>query len=322
MRQHRSIGRGLAGRRGVLLVVAVVGLSCTADGSVPPPGASDGSEAPTDPSEASAAARILFSRIMKSDEIRYFVVGVDGTGETPFAPGKEFEGRQLSPDGSQLAIVGPNEDGLLVGGTVGVDGNGYRLFAAPDPALNLACGVWAPDDRMACEGWDDTDPSRTGIYSVRASDGSDPRRLTRHRDVPCDYSPDGMQLAFMRTGRDAAVGTLMLMDAGGGKARALLDDIELTGLPCDWSPDGRSILVTRDGALVVVAPDGGWSPIEGEGLDGFSLGAVWSPDGSHVLFAMTLESDDFDVYSVAADGTDLTRIADSELLEEPANWLP
>jgi hypothetical protein len=308
--------------RSILFALAVIGLAaCTGDDSTPGPEVPSASSA-TGSSEPQVRGRILFSRIMPLGETRYFVVGLDGAGETPFAPGKEFEGRQLSPDGSHIAIVGPNEEGLLVGGTVGVDGNGFRLFAAPDPALNLACGVWAPDDRMACEGWDDSDPARAGIYSVRASDGSDLQRITRHRDIPCDYSPDGTKLAFMRTGKDEAVGTLMLMESGGGKARALLDDIALTGIPCDWSPDGRSILVTSDGALKVVTPGGVQSPIEGDGLEGFSLGAVWSPDGSHVLFAMTLQGDDFDVYTVAADGTDLARIADSELLEEPANWLP
>jgi Tol biopolymer transport system component len=171
---------------------------------------------------------------------------------------------------------------MLVGGTVGVDGNGFHLFPTPDPTLNLACGVWAPRDRIACEGWDDSDPSRTGIYTVGASNGSDPRRLTRHRDVTCEYSADGSRLAFVRTGADDTAGTLMLMDAEGGKSRAVL---------------------------------------AGDGLDGYSQGALWSPDGSHILFSMTLEADDFDVYTVATDGSDLNRIIDSDLLEEAANWL-
>lgn len=37
---------------------------------------------------------------------------------------------------------------------------------------------------------------------------------------------------------------------------------------------------------------------------------------------MTLEGDQFDVYTVAADGTDLQQITNSELLEEGAIWLP
>jgi hypothetical protein len=37
---------------------------------------------------------------------------------------------------------------------------------------------------------------------------------------------------------------------------------------------------------------------------------------------MTLEGEQFDVYTAAADGSDLTRITDSELLEEAWTWLP
>ena len=99
----------------------------------------------------------------------------DGSDERAFVPEEEFETRNLSPDGSRLAIVAPGDRGPLVGGSVGVDGSDYRLFAGQDPSLNLACGVWAPERRMACEGWDDTDPSRAGIYTVRATDGTDPR---------------------------------------------------------------------------------------------------------------------------------------------------
>ena len=89
--------------------------------------------------------RILFSRIMASGEFLHFVVGTDGSGETPFVPGKEFEARNLSPDGSLLAISALSEHDLFVGGTVGVDGTGYRLFPNADPSLHLVCGVWAPE---------------------------------------------------------------------------------------------------------------------------------------------------------------------------------
>jgi WD40 repeat protein len=310
----------------ILIPAIAMALSMTACGASPPPDANGEPSASASRSVSTGTPPgedILFSRIMPTGETLYFVVSADGSGETPFAPGKDFEGRQLSPDGSQLAIVGPNEEGVLVGGTVGVDGSGFRLFAAPDPTLHLACGVWAPQGRMACEGWDDSDPSRAGIYTVRASDGGDPQRLTRHRDVPCEYSPDGTQLAFVRTGANDAVGTLMLMDADGGRRRAVLTDVALSGIPCDWSPDGHSILVASgSGALIVVTPDGDDSPIEGDGLKGHSLGAVWSLDGSHILFSMRLEGDQFDVYMAAADGSDLTRITDSDLLEEATNWLP
>jgi Tol biopolymer transport system component len=177
---------------------------------------------------------------------------------------------------------------------------------------------------LACEGWDDSDASRTGIYTVRATDGRDLQRLTRARDVPCDYSPDGTQLAFVRTGANPQLGKLMVMDPEEGDADLLLDDVALSGIACDWSPDGRSILVaTGDGTLVTVTPSSSESlPIVGEGIDGFALGGTWSLDGSHVLFSMTFQGDLWDVYVVAADGSNLIRITDSVDIEEGAIWLP
>ena len=114
----------------------------------------------------------------------------------------------------------------------------------------------------------------------------------------------------------------MVMDAAGGKARALLDDVVLTGIPCDWSPDGRSILASSAGILHFVTLDGASSPLVGDGIDGFAMGGLWSPDGSRVLFSMRLEGQEFDVYTAAVDGSELTTIADSDLLEESAYWLP
>jgi Tol biopolymer transport system component len=101
----------------------------------------------------------------------------------------------------------------------------------------------------------------------------------------------------------------------------VLADVTLSGIPCDWSPDGRSILVTSKWRADRRHSRWKASPIEGDGPDGYSQGALWSPDGSHILFSMTLEADDFDVYTVATDGSDLNRIIDSDLLEEAANWL-
>jgi Tol biopolymer transport system component len=114
----------------------------------------------------------------------------------------------------------------------------------------------------------------------------------------------------------------MVMDAGGGDARSLLDDVVLAGTSCDWSPDGRSILTSAPGTLSVVNPDGASAPLVGDGIDGFAMGGVWFLDGSHILFSMRLEGEEWNVYTTEADGSDLTRITDFDLLEEAAAWLP
>ena len=107
----------------------------------------------------------------------------------------------------------------------------------------------------------------------------------------------------------------MVMDADGGEPESLGWEVFLSGIACDWSPDGRSILIgSPDGEILIVTRDGESSTFPG--IDGFASGPTWSLDGDHIVFSMTLEGEQFDVYTVAADGTELMRITDSDLLEE------
>ena len=271
---------------------------------------------------STATGHLLILRYPPTGLGEYFVANVDGSDEQAFLPGEDVEARQLSPDTTRVAIVGPNEDGILTGASVDIDGRNRIDLVNDDPTLHLACGIWAPNERLACEGFDESSPSRSGIYTVNAEDGGDRRRLTHERDVPCDYSPDGSRLAFIRTGSDDAVGTLMVIDADGGTPTSLGSEVFLSGIACDWSPSGDSILVgSPDGEILLVAPgDGGSSTFPG--LDGSASGPTWSLDGDHIMFSMTLKGEQFDVYTVAADGTELTRITDSGLLEEAVIWLP
>ncbi|MDL2334780.1 MAG: hypothetical protein QFC55_01945 [Chloroflexota bacterium] len=250
-------------------------------------------------------------------------MNADGSNEEPFGPRVDYEARQVSPDGSLLAIVAPNSEGLLVGGTIGVDGSGLTLFENTDPSLNLACGIWAPANRLACEAWNDNDPSVAGIRTVRASDGSDPQPLTSGRDTPCDYSPDGSQLAFVRASTNGGGGTLMVIAAEGGVPVALLEDLAQSGVPCDWSLDGSSILTaTTDGKLRLVTTGGDSTLFTGEGLDGYVFNGLWSADGARILLTMAMTGEQGDVYTIAADGSDLHRITTSDRLDEGLSWLP
>jgi dipeptidyl aminopeptidase/acylaminoacyl peptidase len=299
------------------LSACIASVGCTAESSSPTPATSTA----TVPTASTAEGHLLILRFPPSGLGEYFVANVDGSDERAFLPGEDFEARQLSPETARVAIVGPNEDGILAGGSVDTDGQNRIDLVNDDPSLHLACGIWAPNERLACEGFDESTPSRSGVYTVSAEDGGDLQRLTHERDVPCDYSPDGSRLAFVRTGSDEGVGTLMVMDADGGKPESLGVEVFLSGIACDWSPDGGSILVgSPDGEILFVSPDGGSSTFPG--LDGFASGPTWSLDGDHIMFSMTLEGEQFDVYTVAADGTELTRITDSDLLEEAVVWLP
>lgn len=201
------------------------------------------------------------------------------------------------------------------------DGNVERVLEIPDESLNLVCTVWSPDDKqLACQGWDDKDPSRSGVYIVRSSDGSHLSRLTTAPkglvDIPGDFSPDGTQFIFKRAG-DEQMGQIQVADLADGSLRPLSsEDFEDPGR---FSPDGRSVL-TSDGAQLILLD------LEGDVLNsiempGFNLfGAVWSPDGEWVAFSGGEGGPYADVFISRADGSDQLQVTETDDNEITVEW--
>ena len=82
-----------------------------------------------------------------------------------------------SHDGRTLAIPAGLPGDRLTTATVGADARSYKRLPIEDPTLSVACagGAWSPDDtQLACESWDDSRPSRNGIYIRSSSAGSSP----------------------------------------------------------------------------------------------------------------------------------------------------
>jgi Tol biopolymer transport system component len=226
-----------------------------------------------------------------TDGTHVFTAHTDGTSEHTLLP-SVAEGPRFSPDGRRIAVTTEGPQGLLFLGLVNPDGSGYRRFAKPDPTLDLGCsGAWSPDaSRLACEGWDDRNPARNGIYTVRASDGGGLTRVTTSpgggHDVVGDYSPDGRQIVFVRgINVDEEQNALMVVNADGSDPRVLTD--RTVGLASRWSPDGKVILTESGGSLLLVPVDGGQlSPIvidAGSAVKATRGG--WSPDGTWIVFS-------------------------------------
>jgi Tol biopolymer transport system component len=98
----------------------------------------------------------------------------------------------------------------------------------PTKRSNLVCTIWSPGDRrLACEGWDDSHPTRAGIYMVRSTDGKDLKRVTStpvgQEDAAGSYSPDGKDIVLERTMGEG--GPLMVVPADGGKPRQISDQV-------------------------------------------------------------------------------------------------
>jgi dipeptidyl aminopeptidase/acylaminoacyl peptidase len=88
------------------------------------------------------------------------------------------------------------------------------------------------------------DEYETSLWLVAASGSEQPRRLTSGtRDQSPRWSPDGRQLAFVRSiDRDgrSQPGQIYLLSLDGGEARAITDLARGAGGPL-WSPDGKRI---------------------------------------------------------------------------------
>ncbi len=191
-------------------------------------------------------------------------------------------------------------------------------------------------------------PELDGVYTVRI-DGTGLTRLTTspyHHTVGTEgecgggqgravYSPDGSQIAFIEqkcgTGPDPSsdeTAAIWRMDSDGSDLTQIVPHGQVrthAGSQLSWSPDGSLIVFgSQEGVLYVVRPDGtglAAVPLEG-GWDGrVARGPEWAPDGSRIAFAMFVDSEGTqDLYTVAPDGSGLTKITDSPGAENFVRW--
>ena len=286
---------------------------------------SGGSTTPSSAPIARTRDRIVFGQFSDTlGDFLLFTADPNGSDIEPVLPGvAECPG--WAPDGSStLVVCVANPAGLLRPATVQADGSGLTLLDNLDPTLNIACGAWSPDGaRLVCEAWDDQHPARNGIYSVRSSDGGDLQLLLAEpkggQDIPGNYSPDGSQILYT-SGKlsDPNRCAVSIMDADGSHGHRITPFGATVCGYASWSPTGDEI-VMADGGLLVVHPDGtGLRKIPLEGLSGTlsAFAPSWSPDGTRVLFSLSLSGGRGDLYSIGVDGSDLQQITHTPALEE------
>ena len=275
--------------------------------------------------------RIVFGRFDPAvGDFHLFTINPDGTDEVQLLPGTA-ECPRWSPDGEKIQVCVTNPKGLGRPATLNPDGSDFRLLDNPDPSLNLPCWAWSSRGRLACEGWDDVHPNRTpGVFTVRSSDGGGLLRVTANpyggHDVPGDYSPDGTRIVFGRDNPRLHQIALFVVNVNGSGLHQVSgwqpgDDFAFAS----WSPDGQWILTgNNQGGLYVVHPDGtGQHPIQlhtGPGRS-YAFEPGWSPDGKRIVFALYLAStDQEDLFTARADGTDLRQVTNTPDGEHFADW--
>ena len=315
----------------LLLVVACQGGGVTPSPSATAVTSSPGAASPEPPTESPASSltagpllpgRLLFSRFNESNHSNQgsFISLPNGTQETEVPLPWEEGLNRWSRSGTEITVVTQLADGRIGTAIVAPDGTVLRTLEIPDPTLNLACGAWSFDDaRLACEAWDDTDPTRRGIYSVRSSDGGDLQRLTSApegmADFPGDYSSSG-QFSFIRGPEDEGSGPLLLIDSAGAEPHQLgTAKYEDAGR---FSPDGRLVLTAGGGSLVILDLEG--QIVNRISDDAFLFGAAWSPDGTHIAYSRTPVGFIADIWTSLPDGTERQQVTRTPANEINVDW--
>ncbi len=164
-----------------------------------------------------------------------------------------------------------------------------------DLGLTAYCAI-SPDGRFVAYASARGGSGNNDIY-VQQIPGGTPVQLTNNpaNDNDPSFSPDGLQIVFYseRGGGGLYVMNTLGGEIQGGEARRISD----RGYCSRFSPDGAyiSYVVTPastgapQGKMFLISPKGGTpKPFQPEfsasATPGSGSGAVWSPDGKHVLF--------------------------------------
>jgi Tol biopolymer transport system component len=278
------------------------------------------------------APLILYTRTLTGDDLGTFTIVTDGSQETALADVHDCCG-SWSPDGTIISVPDNLASSRLLPATLNVDGTGYVVHSVGLPTVNLAPAGWSPDgERFLFEGWDDTDPSRTGLYVSEGFDVADaaPVQITTAvaHDIALAWSPDGTRVLLIRVIRcpedDCEVGDLFIVDADGSDLIQL--NPEGTSVSCcspaSWSPDGTQVAFAGVSLDAAGAPDFTRSAVYAADADGSRVDAItepgaftetapWSPFGGWIAFTKKsgpVGVKGSDLYLVHPDGSGLHAI--------------
>jgi Tol biopolymer transport system component len=288
------------------------------------------------------------------------IANPDGSGVRRISledPPELFSFPVWSPDGTRILVSHTHRlDGSgacclpFRPAVVNADGSGFRLIPMVDAPPDADCSVWSPDQTRLLCGLGGTKP---GVFSVAASDGSHPIRLTTSpygtadqgaKELPTALSPDGRRFLFIRFkpgATESEVQAALFVENVDGSGQQQITPFGYM-FPHDdqawasWSPDGRTIIsTTSQGDLFTVRPDGTGKtliPLKTTTAH-FAFDPGWSPDGSLIVFAMytngtvhldgsTDDNAEESLYTAQPDGSNLVQITHDSDLDHSPDWGP
>jgi Tol biopolymer transport system component len=275
-----------------------------------------------------APDRIAYMTKTRTSGTLTFTSGEAGSPQDLVNPSWSQEGAQVVYHAGQLETMHhySNSPGTELLGVV--DDPDFELVHAsgwpavsPDGSTLVVSERTPSGDRMALVLWN--------------ADGTNPRRVYRD-DVTVmglEWSRDGRWLVFGAGSfferRTIEPSQIMIMRPDGSDAHAVTKGPGNAGFP-SWSPDGTQIVYRlwtdseQGEGLRIVDVATGESRVLTREYDTLPL---WSPKGDVIMFTRYAADerfpyDEFDIYTIRPDGTDLKRLTDAEGNDAHSSWSP
>jgi WD40-like Beta Propeller Repeat len=285
--------------------------------------------------------RILFMRQAADGVERYFTINTDGTDERTLFEREGCSCAHWSADGTHILSIGATGHGTFSLMTIKPDGSDEVVISPPIETLSLFVGASSADGRLlAFAGFDETDPSRNGLY-IASPDLADLRMVTpvpvgAVGVEPYGVTPDGMHIVFFaEVGPQEFVthtGDLYVVNADGTG----LHKLNTRGLSVAFvgpspsmtslSPDGRHVAFAayagnpkagRSAVYVIDIAEG-----RAERVTGYMAGifnVAWSPAGDWIAFTRQVTGR---TSLVRPDGTDETDLSAPDENVGLPSWSP
>ena len=172
-----------------------------------------------------------------------------------------------------------------------------------------------------------TDKNADSGISTMNPDGSDKQKLYRavggSAFMPT-WSPDGQWIAFGFGGylqaRKTNGAKIMVMRRDGTALHDVTEEMPNSGFP-SWSPDSKQIVYrvwgSKDEGLRIQNVEDHTVKVLTKDYDNLPF---WSPDGSLISFTRKHDGNNFDIYTIRPDGSDLRQLTTSPANDAHAMW--